>query len=293
MNTRIQKLTALALSALATTLVTITAFCATPLKDIKTKTPVFTLQELMVTNSLLVAEATNTLDSAIRQDIPDKAWSTYASATGLESPEGLTQINTPYIAFGGDLAFKRYRTTAGSFWVLTSSGMTAQETTTTNGYIRLSGDDGSTIYELTKTDSYTIGVRATDVDVSGIHTSGPSAIVLTYRTTSQPTLYRGDTYDGLFEEVTNATWENLSTPSEPMWKATVDVSGKTTEFFKAESVVLARPKMSYHVAVEVKEGIVCEDGTTRVVPYVDSTSGEVKWKVKAEVNTASTQGGAQ
>ena len=94
----------------------------------------------------------------------DRAWGFYDSHAGTWAPDGYTWISSPRIAVAGGLAYQRTVTSEGAVWVLESNGMVAQTGGATNGFFRVSDDEGNTQFEIVKGDRRTVGADANGVE---------------------------------------------------------------------------------------------------------------------------------
>ena len=105
---------------------------------------------------------------AVLDDKADRAWGFYDSTTGAYAPDGYTWISSSKIAIAANLAYQRTVTTEGVIWVLESNGTVSETGGTTNGFFRISDDEGNSLFEIVKGNKRTIGADASScVIVSG------------------------------------------------------------------------------------------------------------------------------
>ena len=105
---------------------------------------------------------------AVLDDKADRAWGFYDSTTGAYAPDGYTWISSSKIAIAANLAYQRTITSEGAIWVLESNGTVSETGGTTNGFFRISDDEGNSLFEIVKGNKRTIGADASScVIVSG------------------------------------------------------------------------------------------------------------------------------
>ena len=90
----------------------------------------------------------------------DRAWGFYDSTTGAFAPDGYTWISSPKIAIAANLAYQRTVTTEGAIWVLESNGAVTETGGMTNGFFRISDDEGNSLFEIVKGNKRTVGADA-------------------------------------------------------------------------------------------------------------------------------------
>ena len=81
-----------------------------------------------------------------------KEYAFFDGVTGNPSPDGVFQISMPRVLICAGAAYQRYGDTAGGYWVLESNGLVADINGTTNGYFRISDDEGNAQFEIVKGD---------------------------------------------------------------------------------------------------------------------------------------------
>lgn len=108
---------------------------------------------------------------ALLDDKADRAWGFYDSHTGNYAPDGYTWISSPYVAISGGLAYQRTITAEGAVWVLESNGLVTETGgTVSNGFFRISDDEGGALFEIIKGDKRTVGATAGSVRQSNAYT---------------------------------------------------------------------------------------------------------------------------
>lgn len=114
------------------------------------------LYDYMPTNHYNKADVDSALDEKA-----DRAWGFYDSHTGGWSPDGYTQISSPKILIAAGMAYQRHVTTAGGVWVLESNGLVTEVGgVSSNGFFRISDDEGNALFEIVKGNKRTIGATA-------------------------------------------------------------------------------------------------------------------------------------
>lgn len=147
----------------------------------------------------------------------DRAWGYYDSHSGNFAPEGYTWISSPKLALAGGLAWQRTVTTEGEIWVIESNGLVTETGGVTNGFFRISDDEGNTQFEIVKGNKRTIGA-----DSSGMHILpgfAPTRMMINYSIVSDvhPTIRVCDSMNTLNwkaeddpECLANVTWSGSS-----------------------------------------------------------------------------------
>lgn len=108
---------------------------------------------------------------ALLAEKADRAWGFYDSHTGNYAPDGYTWISSPYVAISGGLAYQRTITAEGAVWVLESNGLVTETGgTVSNGFFRISDDEGGALFEIIKGDKRTVGATAGSVRQSNAYT---------------------------------------------------------------------------------------------------------------------------
>lgn len=103
-------------------------------------------------------------------DKADRAWGFYDSTTGAYAPDGYTWISSPKIAIAANLAYQRTITSDGAIWVLESNGVVTETGGMTNGFFRVSDDEGNSLFEIVKGSKRTIGADASSAKVIELFT---------------------------------------------------------------------------------------------------------------------------
>ena len=202
-------------------------------------------------------------------DKADRAWGFYDSHTGLYAPDGFTWVSSPKIAIAGGLAYSRTLTNEGAIWVLEANGMVAETGGLTNGFFRVSDDEGNALFEIVKGDKRTVGAQANSVQVIGAFV--PSKLQIGYAVVADthPTLQitaslsDPDWYDEDSASCpANVTWSGVS----GAYVATVQAkSASATQLFvKAEYQVGGETYIKNVGPISVDGGIYCTDGIHRV-----------------------------
>jgi hypothetical protein len=221
------------------------------------------------------------INSAL-DDKADRAWGFYDSHTGLYAPEDYTWISSPKIAIAGGLAYSRTVTAEGAVWVLESNGMVAETGGLTNGFFRVSDDEGNALFEIVKGDKRTVGAQANSVQVIGAFV--PSKLQIGYAVVAEthPTLQitaslsDPDWYDEDSASCpANVTWSGVS----GAYVATVQAkSASATQLFvKAEYQVGGETYIKNVGPISVEGGILCTDGIHKVRPVYNNNS--ITWEV--------------
>ncbi|MBR3223419.1 MAG: hypothetical protein IKF72_14465 [Kiritimatiellae bacterium] len=128
------------------------------------------------------------VDAALAEKA-DRAWGFYDSTTGAYAPDGYTWISSERIAIAANLAYQRTVTTEGAVWVLESVGTVTETGGLTNGFFRISDDEGNSLFEIVKGDKRTIGADASSCQIVAGFT--PTKLQIGYSVVSDvhPTLY--------------------------------------------------------------------------------------------------------
>lgn len=86
----------------------------------------------------------------------EKEWGFYDAATGAPAPDGFAWVSMPRIAICAGAAYQRVVDTAGGYWVLESNGLVTDINGTTNGFFRITDEEGVAQFEVVKGDKRTI-----------------------------------------------------------------------------------------------------------------------------------------
>lgn len=215
-------------------------------------------------------------------DKADRAWGFYDSHTGLYAPDGFTWVSSPKIAIAGGLAYSRTLTNEGAIWVLEANGMVAETGGLTNGFFRVSDDEGNALFEIVKGDKRTIGATANSVQVIGAFTPSKLQIGYAVQADAHPTLQ-------ITASLTDPDWydeDSASCPANVTWSgvsgayvATVQAkSASATQLFvKAEYQVGGETYIKNVGPISVDGGIYCTDNIHRVRPVYNN--GTITWEV--------------
>ena len=178
-------------------------------------------------------------------DKADRAWGFYDSTTGAYAPDGYTWISSEKIAIAANLAYQRTVTAEGAIWVLESNGVVTETGGMTNGFFRISDDEGNSLFEIVKGNKRTVGADASSCQV--VAGFSPTKLQVGYSIVSDvhPTLYVCQslaTQDWKSETdgdcIANVTWsgtsgayvaqvQGKSAYSSMFVKATYEVGGET------------------------------------------------------------------
>ena len=127
--------------------------------------------------------------NAALADKADRAWGFYDSTTGAYAPDGYTWISSEKIAIAANLAYQRTVTAEGAIWVLESNGVVTETGGMTNGFFRISDDEGNSLFEIVKGNKRTVGADASSCQV--VAGFSPTKLQVGYSIVSDvhPTLY--------------------------------------------------------------------------------------------------------
>ena len=212
----------------------------------------------------------------------DRAWGYYDSHGGNYAPDGYTWISSPKIAIAAGLAYQRTVTSEGAIWVLTSNGLVTETGgNMTNGFFRISDDEGNSLFEIVKGNKRTVGAQAGSLTTTSV--LGITHMHITYPVVSEshPTVKvctNLSTADWKAETagdcVANVEW----TGSSGAWVA--EVWGKTSQpmmFVNAEYEVGGETYIKNVAPISAEGGILCTDGIHKVRPVYNS--GTITWEV--------------
>lgn len=212
----------------------------------------------------------------------DRAWGYYDSHGGNYAPDGYTWISSPKIAIAAGLAYQRTVTSEGAIWVLVSNGLVTETGgNMTNGFFRISDDEGNSLFEIVKGNKRTVGAQAGSLTTTSV--LGITHMHITYPVVSEshPTvkvctnLSTADWKDETAGDcVANVEW----TGSSGAWVA--EVWGKTSQpmmFVNAEYEVGGETYIKNVAPISAEGGILCTDGIHKVRPVYNS--GTITWEV--------------
>ena len=119
----------------------------------------------------------------------DRAWGFYDSTTGAYAPDDYTWISSPKIAIAANLVYQRTVTAEGAIWVLESNGTVTETGGMTNGFFRISDDEGNSLFEIVKGNKRTVGADASSCQTVAGFT--PTKLQISYSIVSDvhPTIY--------------------------------------------------------------------------------------------------------
>lgn len=135
--------------------------------------------------------------AAATNGMPSKAWSKYQSGSGAENPQpgAVTIVSTPNIMLtGGGEWHKCIETDNSSVWVLKSNGLCTFGGDT-NGYFRITDDEGNAQFEVVKTASYEVDAIASDTEFDE---SDNFTVTYNSNMANPPTLYAAANLDDPF-----------------------------------------------------------------------------------------------
>ena len=189
-------------------------------------------------------------------DKADRAWGFYDSTTGAYAPDGYTWISSPKIAIAANLAYQRTVTSDGAIWVLESNGVVTETGGMTNGFFRISDDEGNSLFEIVKGQKRTIGADASSAKVFELFTPKKLQIGYSIDSDVHPKIYvctSLNTQDWKAEDdadcVANVSWSGAS----GAWIA--EVQGKAaypTLFVKATYQVAGETYISNSAPVSMQ-----------------------------------------
>lgn len=212
----------------------------------------------------------------------DRAWGFYDSHTGNYTPDGYTWISSPKIAVAAGLAYQRTVTSEGAIWVLVSNGLVTETGgNMTNGFFRVSDDEGNSLFEIVKGNKRTVGAQAGSLTTTSV--MGITHMHITYAVVSEshPTVaVCTDLSDADWKDetsgdcVANVSW----TGSSGAWVAEVwGKAAQTAMFVKAEYEIGGETYIRNAAPISAEGGILCTDGIHKVRPVWNN--GSITWEV--------------
>lgn len=211
----------------------------------------------------------------------DRAWGHYDSATGLYAPDGVTWISSPQVVIAGGLAYQRTVTSGGAIWVLCSNGLVSQTGGTTNGFFRISDDEGNAVFEIVKGDKQIVGANAGSLTTS--NEGGVTVMTIGYPVTSDahPTI-------SVTRDLLSPDWQPETAAECPAavawsgtsgaWTATVTPRGPYASLFvRASYEAGSETVIRQSAPISPAGGILCTDGVHKVRPVYNN--GAVTWEV--------------
>ena len=212
----------------------------------------------------------------------DRAWGYYDSHTGHYAPDGYTWISSPKIAIAANLAYRRTITSNGEIWILESSGLVSETGgDVTNGFFRISDDEGNSLFEIVKGNKRTVGAApgglTTTSEMGVTHMHIPYNVV----SPEHPTTY-------VCTDLSAADWkseDSAECPANVSWTGSsgawvAEVWGKSAQpkmFVKAEYEVGGETYIKNAAPMSAEGGILCTDGIHKCRPVYGN--GAITWEV--------------
>jgi hypothetical protein len=213
---------------------------------------------------------TNALWNALSEKA-DRAWGFYDSHTGGWSPDGYLQISAPKILVAAGMAYQRHITTGGAVWVLESSGLVTEVGgVASNGFFRITDDDGNALFEIVKGNKRTIGSTAGGVTTEVI--MGITHMHISYNVESaehpiiEATANLGTPFVGedSASSIVNVTW----TGSSGAWVAEVwPKTASLSLFVRASHEIGGETYIKNTAPTGLDGGLIYNGVKYRVVPY--------------------------
>ena len=203
----------------------------------------------------------------------DRAWGYYDSSTGAWAPDGYTWISSPRIAIAADLAYQRTITAEGAIWVLESTGAVTETGGMTNGFFRVSDDEGNALFEIVKGDKRTVGADANSCVV--VPQTSPTKLRIGYSIVSdaRPKL----------SVCTDLTEQDWKAEDDPDCVASVIWSGASGAYVASVQGKTVRPSLYVKASYEV--GGETQIRNSAPVSMTHIMLGGVKYAVgKAEIS---------
>lgn len=188
----------------------------------------------------------------------DRAWGYYDSHTGGWAPDGYTWLSSPKIAISGGMAFQKHVTSEGAVWVLESNGLIAESGgVMSNGFFRISDDEGNPLFEIVKGDKRTVGATAGSCEPLAGYAITHLQIGYAVESADHPKIY-------VTRSLTPVDWkdeEDADCPATVNWSGssgnwTAVVAGKVAEaqlFVKAEYEVGGNTYIKQSAPVSVQK----------------------------------------
>lgn len=188
----------------------------------------------------------------------DRAWGYYDSHTGGWAPDGYTWLSSPKIAISGGLAYQKHVTSEGAVWVLESNGLIAESGgVMSNGFFRISDDEGNPLFEIVKGDKRTVGATAGSCEQLAGYAITHLQIGYAVESADHPKIY-------VARSLTPVEWkdeEDADCPATVNWSGssgnwTAVVAGKVAEarlFVKAEYEVGGNTYIKQSAPVSVQK----------------------------------------
>lgn len=188
----------------------------------------------------------------------DRAWGYYDSHTGGWAPDGYTWLSSPKIAISGGMAYQKHVTSEGAVWVLESNGLIAESGgVMSNGFFRISDDEGNPLFEIVKGDKRTVGATAGSCEPLAGYAITHLQIGYAVESADHPKIY-------VTRSLTPVDWKNeedADCPATVNWSGssgnwTAVVAGKVAEaqlFVKAEYEVGGNTYIKQSAPVSVQK----------------------------------------
>jgi len=97
-----------------------------------------------------------------------KEYAFYDGVTGDVAPDGFFWISQPRIGICAGAGYQRYLDAGAAVWILESNGMCANVGGTTNGYFRISDEEGNVHFEIVKGDKETVPAISRSVTCTNV-----------------------------------------------------------------------------------------------------------------------------
>ena len=199
----------------------------------------------------------------------DRSWGLYESYTGAMSPDGRLWISQG-VTISSGMAYQPYSIDAeGSIWVLESNGL--EISTSTNGFLNISDDDGNSVFRIEKGDKKPVGALAGAITKSGNVITVPYPVKSTRppNIEGRPSLSSGE-WETLPNGTASVAWEGES----GAWVAKVTLASVHPSYFlRAWYEVGTETKIVNKSATSFEGGIVI-DGERFKVGKATLASGE-------------------
>lgn len=213
----------------------------------------------------------------------DCAWGYYDSHTGGWSPDGYTQISSPKILIAAGMSYQRHVTTGGAVWVLESNGLDTEiGGVASNGFFRISDDEGNAMVQIVKGSKRTIRATAHGITTETIMGVVHCHIPYNVESAEHPTIYATTSIGSPFVSeksdgsIVNVTWTGAS----GAWVAEVwPKSASSSLFIKAECEVGGETYIKNTAPTALDGGIMYNGVKYLVVPY--SSGGKIYLTLEA------------
>jgi len=210
------------------------------------------------------------VDSAL-DDKADRAWGFYDSHTGGWSPDGYLQISAPKILVAAGMAYQRHVTSGGVVWVLESNGLVTEVGgVASNGFFRISDDEGNALFEIVKGNKRTIGSTAGALTTTNI--MGVTHLYITYavEAAEHPTIEATTSLGTPF-----VSQESVSSPVNVTWTGSTGdyhaevwpKSASSSLFVRASHEIGGETYIKNTAPTGLDGGLIYNGVKYRVVPY--------------------------